>query len=137
MNAITPLHTRIAPSPSGDFHIGTARTAYFNWLAAKASGGTFTIRVDDTNKELSKVEHVSVIFETMRWLGLDHDRSFFQSKRFPLYEIKAQELVAAGKATVLDNGAVALTEIVMPDTWHDEIGGDIKVSDDDREKVRM
>jgi glutamyl-tRNA synthetase len=130
------LNTRIAPSPSGDMHIGTARTAYFNWLAAKASGGKFILRIDDTNQDKIDQKYVDVITETMDWLGLTYDSIHFQSQRFDIYKSAAQSLVDNGKAKVLDNGAIALTEIVMPEFWKDEVAGNVAVSNDDREKVK-
>ena len=58
-------NTRIAPSPTGDMHLGTARTAYFNWLAARSSGGRFLLRIDDTDPVRSKPEFTQVILEVM------------------------------------------------------------------------
>lgn len=135
MDTSTPLHTRIAPSPSGDMHIGTARTAYYNWLAARSTGGTFTLRIDDTNKETIKPEYVEVILKTMDWLGLDYDRIVYQSDRFGTYDREATLLLCQDKAKRLENGAIALTDINLPESWHDEIGGEIKVSKDEREKL--
>ena len=125
------LNTRIAPSPSGDMHIGTARTAYFNWLAARATGGKFILRIDDTNQEKNKPEYTQVILDTMEWLELDYDEIHYQSKRFDLYLLAAHKLVSEGKAKVLDNGAIALTEISMPQKWLDDIAGSIAISGDD------
>jgi glutamyl/glutaminyl-tRNA synthetase len=117
-------------------HIGTARTAYFNWLAAKSTGGTFTLRIDDTNKETTNSAYTEVIVKTMDWLGLSYDRWIRQSDRFGTYEREATMLVCHEKAEILDNNAIALTEVNLPDTWHDEVGGDINISDDDREKAK-
>ena len=69
----TPVRVRIAPSPTGSPHIGTARTALFNWLFARKEGGTFVLRVEDTDKERSKVEFEPEITEGLRWLELDWD----------------------------------------------------------------
>src|SRR6056300_752847 len=67
------MKLRIAPSPTGSLHIGNARTALFNWLYAKANGGTFVVRIDDTDMERSTVEFQQDILENLRWLGLDWD----------------------------------------------------------------
>ena len=63
--------TRIAPSPTGMMHIGTARTAWFNWLAARASGGKFLLRMDDTDTERNQKEAEQPIFDGLEWLGLN------------------------------------------------------------------
>lgn len=130
--------TRIAPSPTGDMHLGTARTAYFNWLAAKASGGKFILRIDDTDKNRNIDEAVVDILETMQWLGLDHDALEFQSSKQKTYKDMADILVANGLAVELDNGAIAFT-IREPGhiqkSWYDEIAGDIPVTDTDIKNV--
>src|SRR5215211_1157425 len=64
---------RFAPSPTGALHIGGARTALYNWLLARGSGGTLVLRVEDTDRERSTPENVEQIFEALRWLGLDWD----------------------------------------------------------------
>ena len=124
--------TRIAPSPTGDMHIGTARTAYFNWLAAKASGGQFIFRIDDTDGARDKPEYEAVIHEVMDWLGLYADVLFRQSERTHVYTAMAFELVNKGKARILDNGAIALNfDETMPRVWIDEIAGEVKITDTD------
>lgn len=129
-------NTRIAPSPTGDMHFGTCRTAYFNWLAARASGGSFLLRIDDTDKKRSKKKHVKTILATMKWLGLDYDEIVYQSDRFDRYSGLAKALVDIGDATVLDNGAIAFNR---PEKflkkWKDNVAGWIKVSDKDKENV--
>ncbi|KKK67742.1 hypothetical protein LCGC14_2951040, partial [marine sediment metagenome] len=99
-------NTRIAPSPTGDMHLGTCRTAYFNWLAARASGGSFLLRIDDSDKKRSKKKYVKTILATMKWLGLDYDEIVYQSDRFDRYRDLANALVEIGDATILDNGAI-------------------------------
>ena len=69
------MKLRIAPSPTGSLHIGNARTALFNWLYAKANGGTFLVRIDDTDIERSTEEFQKDILENLRWLGLDWDEA--------------------------------------------------------------
>lgn len=125
--------TRIAPSPTGLFHLGTARTAYFNWLAARASGGKFILRIDDTDVARNKEEHVDLIVDTLSWLGLDYDELHRQSDRLDRYREVANSLVASGHATVVDGGAVALNIPELPDFWIDEANGRVKVTDSDRD----
>ncbi len=122
--------TRIAPSPTGDFHIGTARTAYFNWLAAKASGGHFILRIDDTDSERSDKKYVQQIFEAMEWLGLDYDNVYHQSEFLDYYREKAEHLIEQGYAHRIEGGAIALNieghdpdRWLLPSTWNDRIGG--------------
>jgi glutamyl-tRNA synthetase len=90
---------RFAPSPTGFLHLGSGRTALFNWLVARRYGGTFLLRVEDTDKVRSEQRFLDEILEDLRWLGLDWDgEPIHQSHRFDLYRAKADELVAAGKA---------------------------------------
>ena len=67
------VRVRIAPSPTGNLHIGTARTAVFNWLYARHNKGTFILRVEDTDRERSKDEYTQNILEGLAWLGIDFD----------------------------------------------------------------
>lgn len=93
------VRTRFAPSPTGYLHIGGARTALFSWLYARRHGGTFILRVEDTDLERSTPESVNAILEGMSWLGLDYDEGpFFQTKRFDRYREIAAQLLAQGKA---------------------------------------
>lgn len=90
---------RFAPSPTGYLHIGSARTALFNWLYAKHFGGTFLLRIEDTDKERSTKEAVDAIIDSLKWLGLDHEGEIiFQSKRFDLHAKVAHDMVARGLA---------------------------------------
>jgi glutamyl/glutaminyl-tRNA synthetase len=125
-------NTRIAPSPTGDFHLGTARTAYFNWLAARATGGKFILRVDDTDDARNVDGAVDVIYDCMDWLGLNFDAAFTQSSRLDRYYAVAMSLVTQGFATVADNGAVLLNWDV-PTTWTDAMAGVMVANDNDRE----
>lgn len=126
--------TRIAPSPTGDFHIGTARTAYFSWLAARASGGKFILRIDDTDQERHQEKAVEVILETMKWLGLDYDETFRQSNRRDTYKEIADIMLRNGTAVTLDGGAIGTNpdKFVLPDNWTDTIAGSIQITDQDR-----
>jgi glutamyl-tRNA synthetase len=94
---------RIAPSPTGYFHVGTARTALFNWLFARQTGGTFVLRVEDTDAARNRPEHTEGIIRSMQWLGLDWDEGpYFQSERRSLYEAAIEKLVAAGAVYACD-----------------------------------
>ncbi len=91
--------TRFAPSPTGNLHIGGARTALFNFLYAKHTGGTFKLRVEDTDQKRSKKEFEESIIEGMKWLGLQHDEAIvYQSKRIERHLEVAQELLKKGCA---------------------------------------
>jgi glutamyl-tRNA synthetase len=90
---------RFAPSPTGYLHVGGARTALFNWLFARHFGGTFILRIEDTDFERSSEAMVDGILEGMRWIGLDWDEGpFFQSQRLALYQATAEKLVNSGHA---------------------------------------
>src|SRR5882757_3296099 len=98
---------RFAPSPSGYLHIGGVRTALFNWLWARKTGGKFVLRVEDTDQDRSSIESVRAILDSLTWLGLDWDEgpevggdfgSYFQSERKPLYRAVIDRLIGEGKA---------------------------------------
>jgi len=128
---MTGYTTRIAPSPTGDMHLGTARTAYFNWLMARASGGKFILRIDDTDLARNDQKHIDIILETMEWLGLTYDELEYQSKRIDVYYRATNDLVKKGFTTTLENGAIAVnlsSVIDFPTTWRDEISGDINIT---------
>ncbi|MEH1895153.1 MAG: glutamate--tRNA ligase [Nostoc sp.] len=93
------VRVRIAPSPTGNLHIGTARTAVFNWLFARHHGGKFILRIEDTDLERSRPEYTDNILEGFRWLGLNWDEGpFFQSQRLELYKEAVEKLLAQGLA---------------------------------------
>jgi glutamyl-tRNA synthetase len=93
------VRTRFAPSPTGYLHIGGARTALFNYLFARHTGGVFVLRVEDTDRERSTAASMDAIFESLRWLGLDWDEGpFFQSQRTDLYRTHAERLLATDHA---------------------------------------
>ena len=96
---MSDLRVRFAPSPTGYLHVGGARTALFNWLLARKQGGTFILRIEDTDVERSTQESVDAILQGMEWLGLDWDEGpFYQSSNFPLYKEYIQKLLDSGKA---------------------------------------
>jgi len=106
------VRTRIAPSPTGFFHIGNAKTALYNWLLARKTGGAFILRLEDTDVERSKEEYGNVVAQALTWLGLDWDEGpgfngepdkgdygpYRQSQRKDLYRQEAQRLLDEGKA---------------------------------------
>ena len=102
-----PVRVRIAPSPTGYFHIGSARTALFNWLFARHHGGQFIVRVEDTDRTRYNPEAVPDLVASLRWLGLDWDEGpevggplgpYYQSERLDLYQAHADQLLAEGHA---------------------------------------
>ena len=106
---------RFAPSPTGYLHVGGARTALFNWLYARKTGGTFLLRIEDTDKERSSDQHTQIILDGLTWLGLDWDEQLvFQGANLPNHRAVADQLRESGHAYDED-GALRLR---MP---HDEI----------------
>jgi glutamyl-tRNA synthetase len=103
---------RFAPSPTGYLHIGGARTALFNWLFAKATDGTFLLRIEDTDRERSTPEAVEAILNGMAWMGLDWDgQTVYQAARAGRHRAVAEQLLAAGKAYKCFATAAELTEM--------------------------
>jgi nondiscriminating glutamyl-tRNA synthetase len=103
----SPMRVRFAPSPTGHLHVGNARTALFNWLLARGQGGTFILRIEDTDAERSTRESGEAILNDLRWLGLTWDEGpdvggprgpYRQSERLHLYQSYATELLAGGHA---------------------------------------
>jgi glutamyl-tRNA synthetase len=92
-----PTITRFAPSPTGFIHVGNLRTALMNWVIARKSGGSFILRLDDTDQERSKQEYVDGIMEDLEWLGLTWDRVERQSLRLDRYREAAEDLKAKGR----------------------------------------
>ncbi len=145
-----PVRVRFAPSPTGYLHIGGARTALFNWLYARHHGGTFILRVEDTDTARNTQAAVDVIVQGMRWLGLDWDEGpatsdpdgpskgdrgpYFQSRRGDVYRRRLQELRDRGLAYDRD-GAVYFRMTREPITIHDLIVGDIVRPLTDREEA--
>jgi glutamyl-tRNA synthetase len=88
----------MSPSPTGYFHVGSARTTLYNWLFARQHGGTFILRIEDTDAERNREEWVDAIHDSIHWLGLDWDEYYRQSERGDLYSAAARSLEAAGRA---------------------------------------
>jgi len=109
---MSPIRVRIAPSPTGFFHIGNAKTALINWLYARKTGGTFILRLEDTDTERSEAHYADIICEGLRWLGIDWDEGpafggepergahgpYKQSERAEIHRKEARRLVVEGKA---------------------------------------
>lgn len=103
---MSPVRVRFAPSPTGFFHIGSARTALFNWLYARHTGGTFILRIEDTDSARNSDEALQVLLEGMKWMGLDWDEGpevggpcgpYFQSERQAIYGRYLQKLKDTGR----------------------------------------
>ncbi len=93
------VRTRIAPSPTGFLHLGTARTALYSWAYARHHGGEFVLRIEDTDVARSTPESVQQILDSMHWLGLDYDEGpIFQMQRLARYHDVAEQMIAAGTA---------------------------------------
>ena len=111
---MTQVRVRFAPSPTGFFHIGSARTALFNWLYARHTGGTFVLRIEDTDKERNSEAFLNVIYNSLRWLGMDWDEGpgkggdfgpYRQSERDHVYKEYLEKLKSAGR-TYEKDGAI-------------------------------
>ena len=134
---MSPVRVRFAPSPTGYFHIGSARTALFNWLYARHTGGTFILRIEDTDKERNSAQFYNVIYEALTWLGLDWDEGpvfgtsgggafgpYLQSERAAIYREYLEKLKTAGR-TYEKDGAV----------WFKLLGDRSEVFDEHRKKT--
>ncbi|MGN7873363.1 glutamate--tRNA ligase [Roseateles sp. 22389] len=95
----SPIRTRIAPSPTGFLHLGTARTALFSWAYARHHGGEFVLRIEDTDVARSTQDSVDQILASMKWLGLDYDEGpVYQMQRLERYHAVIEQMIAAGTA---------------------------------------
>ena len=94
----TSPRVRFSPSPTGMFHVGGARTALFNWLFARQQGGTFLLRIEDTDAVRNRPEWTEGIYAAMRWLGMDWDDSYPQTRNFEAHAERALKLHADGQA---------------------------------------
>lgn len=134
---MSSVRVRFAPSPTGFFHIGSARTALFNWLYARHTGGTFILRIEDTDKERNSEEYLRLIYDSLNWLGLNWDEGprygkngggdfgpYRQSERSDIYRQYVQRLMDAGRAYEKD-GAI----------WFKLLGERYEVFDEHRKKA--
>ncbi len=124
------IRTRFAPSPTGNVHIGNMRAAIFNWLYARHTGGTFLLRVEDTDRERSTPAAIETLLQAMSWLGLDVDEEpLYQSTRMEVHLAAAEKLLASGHAYKEDKGGIGQGECIifkMPEedmVFEDEIKG--------------
>jgi nondiscriminating glutamyl-tRNA synthetase len=136
-NVMSQVRVRFAPSPTGFFHIGSARTALFNWLYARHTGGVFILRIEDTDKERNSEAFLNLIYDSLTWLGLNWDEGpmvgkngggdfgpYRQSERSEIYKDHVTKLVAAGRAYEKD-GAI----------WFKLLGERYEVFDEHRKKT--
>jgi glutamyl/glutaminyl-tRNA synthetase len=134
---MTQVRVRFAPSPTGFFHIGSARTALFNWLYARHTGGVFILRIEDTDKERNSEQFLQLIYESLTWLGMNWDEGpkygtsgggdhgpYRQSERGDIYKEYVGKLLAAGRAYEKD-GAI----------WFKLLGERHEVFDEHRKKT--
>lgn len=127
------VRVRFAPSPTGFLHIGSVRTALFNWLYARHTGGTFVLRIEDTDTARNTEESLRTILDGLAWLGLHHDEGpYFQSQRAELYRRRVQELRDRGLAYERD-GAIRFRMPREPITVPDLIAGPVTRALTDRE----
>ncbi len=131
----SPFRVRFAPSPTGYLHVGGARTALFNWLLARRTGGKFILRIEDTDQARNTPEAMKAIFDGLRWLGLDWDEGpevggdhgpYFQSQRQSIYDAYFQKLVEAGRTYTEENGAVRFKFSRQPILIPDLVCGDVQ-----------
>ena len=134
-----PARCRVAPSPTGFFHVGTARCALHNALAAKASGGSFMLRLDDTDAARNDPAHEALIHECLGILGLAPDRFAKQSQR-ALRHAQAGEALLSSKAAWRDvDGSVRLSDLAidaLPASFFDLAAGDVAISPTSRDQCR-
>ena len=125
-----PIRVRFAPSPTGYLHVGSARTALFDWLFARKHNGKFILRIEDTDVERSTEDMTRGILEAMTWLGLHWDEGpYFQSQRLDLYQETAERLLSSGHA-YRDEGAIRFKVPEGRVTYPDAVFGEIAVEND-------
>ena len=129
------MRVRFAPSPTGALHIGGARTALYNWLLARGAGGTFVLRIEDTDRERSTPENVEQILDALQWLELDWDEGpYSQAERAPAHGAAIQQLLAGDHAYEYE-GAVRIRvpdegEVVVGDVIRGEVSFPLAAIDD-------
>ncbi|MFH0772510.1 MAG: glutamate--tRNA ligase [Candidatus Omnitrophota bacterium] len=133
------VRVRFAPSPTGYLHIGSARTALFNWLYARHNKGAFIIRIEDTDKERSRSEYLEEILASLKWLFMTWDGELsFQSQRFDIYKKYANVLVEKGLAYLEDPAIIFKVEKSKKVAFEDMIRGRVEFSTDDiKDQVLM
>lgn len=129
---MSQVRVRFAPSPTGYLHIGSARTALFNWLYARHSNGKFILRIEDTDKERSKAEYLDEILSSLKWLFMSWDEELvFQSSRFEIYKKYAQTLVEKNLAYLEGPAIIFKVEKGKKVSFDDMIRGKVEFSTDD------
>lgn len=129
---MTKVRVRFAPSPTGYLHIGSARTALFNWLYARHNNGVFILRIEDTDKARSKEEYLEEILGSLRWLFMNWDEEpVLQSKRFEIYKARAQDILKRGLAYKEGDAVIFKVEQSKVVSFEDMIHGRIEVSTDE------
>ncbi|MBU0634115.1 MAG: glutamate--tRNA ligase [Candidatus Omnitrophica bacterium] len=124
---------RFAPSPTGYLHIGGARTCLFNWLFARATGGKFILRIEDTDLSRSKKEYLDEILSSLQWMGLDWDGLYYQSQRFDIYRDYAQNLFKKGNVYKEGEALIYKVPKDINVKIHDLIHGEISI---DTEQIK-
>lgn len=110
---------RFAPSPTGQVHIGNIRTAIFNWLAARHCGGTFLLRIEDTDLERSTKEAIDTLLSCMRWLGLDYDgEAMYQTSQLPVHRAAAERLRSMNHAYFMDESDPSHSPLLFRIPYH-------------------
>ena len=108
---MSEVRVRIAPSPSGYLHIGTARAALYNWLFARHHNGKFLLRIEDTDQARSSQEMVQVILDSLKWLGLESDEpAVYQSQRLEIHRKYVDKLLESGKVKPVIDRCYPLSE---------------------------
>jgi glutamyl-tRNA synthetase len=126
------VKVRFAPSPTGFLHLGSARTALFNWLYARHTGGKFLLRIEDTDKVRSSKKFLDEILEDLKWMGIDwDDEPLHQSQRFDIYREKAEEILAKEKAYKEGEAIIFKVEKGRTIEVNDMVHGKIAVNTDD------
>ena len=126
------VKVRFAPSPTGFLHLGSARTALFNWLYARHTGGKFLLRIEDTDKARSSKKFLDEILEDLKWMGIDwDDEPLHQSQRFDVYREKAEQILAKEKAYKEGEAIIFKVEKGRTIEVNDMIHGKIAVNTDD------
>ncbi|HEA65181.1 MAG TPA: glutamate--tRNA ligase, partial [Candidatus Aminicenantes bacterium] len=129
---IIMIKVRFAPSPTGFLHLGSARTAIFNWLYARHTGGKFLLRIEDTDKARSSKKFLDEILEDLKWMGIDwDDEPLHQSQRFEVYREKAEQILAKEKAYKEGEAIIFKVEKGRTIEVNDMIHGKIAVKTDD------
>ena len=120
------VRVRFAPSPTGFLHIGSARSALFNWLFARHEKGKFLLRIEDTDKVRSRSEFLDEILASLKWLGMDWDEEpVYQSRKIDMYKEAVLKLLKEGKA-YKDEGAIRFRMPKSKIKMHDLTRGEIK-----------